>query len=70
MISEDALIGMAAGAILWLFGWWRERRRTLGRVPIVSPFLIQLTGLVILLAFTADFIAAYTGISWSSPFRR
>lgn len=70
MDTQNALIGMAAGAVLWGFGFWREKRQQIGKVAIVPPFYIQFTGLLILLAFSADFIAAYTGATWTSPFRR
>lgn len=66
----QALAGMAVGAALGLFGWWREKRRVLGKVPIIPPVYIQFTGLLLLLAFSAEFISAVTGFTWTSPFRR
>lgn len=62
--------GMIAGILLWLFGRWKESRQTLGVVPWLPPFYIQLTGLVMCLVFAADFISLSTGVTWSSPFRR
>lgn len=70
MTRYYALIGMAVGAALWLFGRWREKRAVLGVVPWLPPIYIQFTGLLIFLAFSADFIAAVTGVTWTSPFRR
>lgn len=70
MQETNALIGMAVGAGLWVFGWWREKRQMVGKVQLMPPFYIQFTGLLIFLAFSADFIAAITGMSWTSPFRR
>lgn len=69
-MSVYALIGMAAGVVIWLFGRWRESRAVLGVVPWLPPFYVQLTGLIIFLVFSADFIAAVTGVTWTSPFRR
>lgn len=68
--SNYALIGMAVGAGLWFFGRWREKRAKLGVVPLLPPVYIQFTGLLLFLAFSADFIAAVTGVTWTSPFRR
>lgn len=70
MQTTNALIGMALGAVLWGFGRWREKRHQFGKVALIPPFYIQFTGLLIFLAFSADFIAAYTGATWTSPFRR
>lgn len=65
-----ALIGMAAGALLWLFGRWREKRTQIGIVPWLPPHLVQFVGLLVFLAFAADFVSAVTGVTWTSPFRR
>lgn len=70
MTSLYAFIGMAAGAALWGFGRWREKKAELGKVPMVPPILLQFIGLLVVLAFAADFIAAVTGVTWTSPFRR
>ena len=70
MTSLYAFIGMIAGAALWGFGRWREKKAVLGKVPMVPPILLQFIGLLIVLAFAADFIAAITGVTWTSPFRR
>lgn len=70
MTSYYAVIGMAAGAGIWLFGRWREKRAEVGVVPWVPPHLMQFLGLLVFLAFTADFVAAITGVTWTSPFRR
>lgn len=70
MTSVYALIGMLAGALLWGFGFWREKRAQIGKVPIVPPHLVQFLGLMVFLVFAADFVAAVTGVTWSSPFRR
>ncbi len=70
MQTTNALIGMVLGAVLWGFGRWREKRHQVGKVALIPPFYIQFTGLLIFLAFSADFIAAYTGATWTSPFRR
>lgn len=69
-MSIYAFIGMVAGVVIWLFGRWREKRALLGIVPMVPHFYIQLTGLIVFLVFAADFIAAVTGVTWTSPFRR
>jgi hypothetical protein len=65
-----AFIGMVAGVALWGFGRWRESKAVLGEVPILPHFYIQLTGLIVFLVFAADFVAAVTGVTWTSPFRR
>lgn len=70
MISVYAFIGMVAGAGLWGFGRWREKRAVLGKVPLIPPHMLQFLGLMIFLVFAADFVAAVTGVTWTSPFRR
>ena len=70
MISIYALIGMTAGVALWGFGFWREKRAQIGKVPIVPPHFIQFLGLMVFLVFAAEFVSAVTGVSWKSPFRR
>ncbi len=68
--SIYALIGLSVGIALWVFGWWREKRAQLGVVPWLPPVYIQFTGLIIILVFAAELIAATTGVTWTSPFRR
>lgn len=70
MTAIYALIGMGAGVAMWSFGFWREKRSQIGKVPIVPPHLIQFLGLMVFLVFAADFVAAVTGVTWTSPFRR
>ncbi len=70
MTTWYAVIGMLAGALIWLFGRWREKRMQVGVVPWVAPHLLQFVGLLIVLVFAADFVAAVTGVTWTSPFRR
>lgn len=69
MTTLYSLIGMAAGAALWLFGWWRQRKQKMGHVPLIAPVYLQFFGLLIVLIFAADFISAVTGVTWKSPFR-
>lgn len=69
MTTLYSLIGMGVGGLLWLFGWWRQRKQTLGYVPIIAPVYLQFFGLLIVLIFAADFVAAITGVTWKSPFR-
>lgn len=69
MITLYSLIGMAAGGLIWLFGWWRQKKTEIGRVPLIAPVYFQFFGLLLVLIFAADFIASITGVSWKSPFR-
>lgn len=62
--------GLAAGIALWLFGYWREKKKVLGQVPLLSPFAIQFIGLIIALVMAANLFALLTGVEWKSPFMR
>lgn len=64
------VIGLVAGITLWLYGFWREKKKVLGQVPILSPFAFQFLGLIVALVMAANLFAQLTGIEWQSPFMR
>lgn len=70
MDLTETLIGLAASALIWLFGRWREKKHTLGDVPMISPFYIQFAALVAFFVFAAHLVSLVTGLDWTPPFRR
>ncbi|WP_417450396.1 hypothetical protein [Kordiimonas sp.] len=64
------LVGLFAFLLLWLFGFWREKRHVTGEVPLVPPIYIQILALVGAFVFLAHLVALITGIDWKPPFQR
>ncbi|NVJ98732.1 MAG: hypothetical protein HWE25_11300 [Alphaproteobacteria bacterium] len=70
MTLTIAIIGLVAGLALWAYGFWREKKKQLGHVPILSPFAYQFLGLIVTLVMAANLVALLTGVEWKSPFMR
>lgn len=67
MTLKMNIAGLVAAVLVWLFGWWREKRYRMGDVPIIPAFYIQFAALVAFLVLAANLIALVTGINWKSP---
>ena len=70
MDMMDTVIGLVACCLLWLFGFWREKRHVTGIVPLIPPFYIQFAALVGAFVFAAHLVVLLTGIDWKPPFQR
>lgn len=69
MTTTISFVGTAVCALLWFIVGWREKRRQLGTVPIMSPHLLQFILLILFFVFAAQLFSDLTGITWTPPFR-
>jgi len=70
MTLTQTIIGMVICIMLWVIVGWREKKRHLGVVPLLSPHTVQFILLIMFFVFAANLFAQITGITWTPPFLR
>ncbi|MFC3050337.1 hypothetical protein [Kordiimonas pumila] len=70
MSTTQTLAGIGACLFLWLFFWWREKRRQFGTVSLIPYYYLQFSLLIFILVLCAHLFALVTGIEWQPPFMR
>lgn len=55
------------GIVMVLYGYWRHKNYLRLPPPLLSPFLLQFVGLILMVAGGASLVSLTTGVSWQSP---